>query len=132
MSSLWYVAVVEMMGVRIPEAVVDQLEELVARIREGKLAIFCGAGISIRPPSNLPSARSLREAILECLIDVSTLDDKVRKRLIEGMIAEGENGGSTNKGRPRMRGSRSRISLMGPHLFFLRVLVSYSPTTPTF
>jgi len=83
----------------IPEAVKAQLEELVERIREGKVAIFCGSGISIRPPSNLPSAISLREAILECLIDVSILDDKVRKRLVEGVVAERENGGSLNEGR---------------------------------
>ena len=45
----------------VPEAVKLRLNEIIQLIQERKLAIFYGAGISISPPSNLPSGGMLRK-----------------------------------------------------------------------
>lgn len=70
------------------KVVKDVLDYLVKRLKEEKLAIFCGSGISINPPSNLPSGLILRQYILnkifENLYDVGKLDMEIRERLFFG------------------------------------------------
>lgn len=63
------------------------LEQLVERIGIEEVAIFCGAGISKNPPSNLPLARDLRKSIVESLIDVNIFEEEVRRKL-EGGLGE--------------------------------------------
>ncbi|MEM2100282.1 MAG: hypothetical protein QXP45_02970 [Thermoproteota archaeon] len=63
------------------------LEQLVERIGIEEVAIFCGAGVSKNPPSNLPLARDLRRSIVESLIDVNIFEEEVRRKL-EGGLGE--------------------------------------------
>ena len=44
---------------------IDLPDELVAAQEQGRLAIFVGAGVSMGPPSNLPSFKQLTERIAE-------------------------------------------------------------------
>ena len=65
-----------------------KIEEVIHLIQEGNLALFCGAGISLNPPSNLPSAGALRKAILERFIEVDMLASEIRMLLEEGVAKE--------------------------------------------
>ncbi|MFF5291199.1 SIR2 family protein [Paractinoplanes globisporus] len=47
----------------------EHLEFLAGKLRAGELAFFCGAGISMAPPSRLPSWRELAEGIATALSD---------------------------------------------------------------
>lgn len=53
------------MSTPIPDALLDEIESL---LRSGQLAVFCGAGISRSPPSNLPLASELTAFMLEGLL----------------------------------------------------------------
>lgn len=57
----------------------EKIEEIRLKIKNKKIAIFCGAGISIESPSNLPSGWNLRNYLLEKLID----DNKDQKKITE-------------------------------------------------
>lgn len=75
-----------MVNARFPEDVAVTVGELVKLIEKQKLAVFYGAGISINPPSNLPSGAMLRKTIVKKLIDVDLLEDETRIRLEEGVV----------------------------------------------
>ena len=76
------------MNLNLPESIESSAQEIVNLIQERKLAIVCGAGISITPPSNLPSARDLRMAIIRKIINVGSLDTGIRISLEDGVIKE--------------------------------------------
>jgi len=67
----------------IAKEVLPQIKELVKLVQERKLAVLCGAGISINPPSNLPSAMAIRKAIIEKLVAYDRLDNNIRIRLVD-------------------------------------------------
>ena len=49
---------------KIPKSVKKILNDLIEKINNGKLAFFCGSGISLNYPSNLPTGNMLRKEIL--------------------------------------------------------------------
>ena len=69
-----------------PEEIAGIVDDLVYALQNGKLAIFCGAGISFHPPANLPGARVLRKEILKHLLAGETLPEEPRILLEEGVI----------------------------------------------
>jgi tetratricopeptide (TPR) repeat protein len=71
---------------RLPEQVASKVEEFFASIKERKLAVLFGSGISVGPPSSLPSARMLRTSIVEKLFDSEFLEAETRMILEEGFI----------------------------------------------
>jgi len=75
----------------IAKEVLPQIKEVVNLIQERKLAVLCGAGISINPPSNLPSAIAIRKEIIKNLVkDYDNLDKTTRKKL-EGRSVDEKN-----------------------------------------
>ena len=67
----------------------DFLDEIESLIRGNKLSVFCGAGISCAPPSNLPLANELKLNIVGRLIGFErsqTLVDKLNKIPLELVI----------------------------------------------
>jgi tetratricopeptide (TPR) repeat protein len=77
--------------ITLAEEVLPQIEEVVNLIQERKLAVLCGAGISINPPSNLPSAIAIRKEIIRKLVkDYDNLNKTTRKKL-EGRSVDEKN-----------------------------------------
>ena len=74
----------------IAKEILPQINDLVKLIQERKLAILCGAGISINPPSNLPSVIAIRKAIIGKLVTQYQLDNNIRMKL-EGRIDDEKN-----------------------------------------
>lgn len=72
----------------LPENVACIINELIQLIKKKKLAIFCGAGICLNPPSNLPTARQMRKAILSYLNIGESLPDEVQTLLEEGIYVD--------------------------------------------
>lgn len=68
------------------EQFLDKIERL---IRSRKLIMFCGAGISVTPPSNLPLAKELRDNILEKLLrpdDWQHFKERFAEKPLESVI----------------------------------------------
>ena len=51
----------------LPREVIEKIDEIVRLIKNNKLAFFCGAGISVNGPSNLPTGNALVDEILDAL-----------------------------------------------------------------
>ena len=62
----------------------ESIREIIHLLKNKRLAIFCGAGISINSPSNLPSSSEFRSALVEQIFDVKSLNGEVKYRLKHG------------------------------------------------
>jgi hypothetical protein len=56
-------------------------DELATELRHGRLALFCGAGISMAPPSRLPNWRQLADAVVIALTEQVEPRDNVARLL---------------------------------------------------
>lgn len=72
------------------ETVEHAIEQLSILIKEKSLAVFCGSGISINPPSNLPSGTLLRKMILDSILDID-IDENTREILEKGYLQRKKN-----------------------------------------
>jgi hypothetical protein len=59
----------------------QSIKELLSLLKKQQISIFCGAGISLNPPSNLPIANMLRKEIVHCLFNKYEYKPKVQNIL---------------------------------------------------
>lgn len=71
---------------KLPDELVPISKELIQLLKTRKLAIFCGAGICLNPPSNLPLAGELRQEIVNTLLPEEELSDESRMLLEKGIV----------------------------------------------
>ena len=69
-----------------PEDVKRIIEEILEAISKGKLAIFCGSGISMNSPSHLPSGKVLRKAIANQIINLNSINSEIKTSIETGIV----------------------------------------------